>query len=365
MHVLLTTDTVGGVWTHSEELTTGLLAHGHRVTLVTLARLLDPAQRATLASFDPARLQLHETEFRLEWMEDASEDLRHSSAFLREIVSREKPDLLHTNQYIYGELSDTLPVVLTGHSDVLSWWAAVHGTGVPDNGRVRAYAALVRGGLLAATRLVAPTAWMARELREQYGIDRHIEVIPNGRTPGLFRPEEHKALQALTVGRSWDPGKDAALLDHVQTPFPLLVAGETEQELASILPAGSTRRQPDASAEHLGRRTAEQLRDLYARTAIYVSTSKYEPFGLSPLEAALSGCALVLSDLPTSREIWDDAALFYTAGDARELERTLRWLADRPEEREALSARALARARSRYDAGSMVQHFESLYASLL
>ncbi len=36
----------------------------------------------------------------------------------------------------------------------------------------------------------------------------------------------------------------------------------------------------------------------------------YEPFGLSVLEAALSGCALVLGDIPSLRENWDGAADF-------------------------------------------------------
>ena len=53
-----------------------------------------------------------------------------------------------------------------------------------------------------------------------------------------------------------------------------------------------------------------------ARAAIFVSSSVYEPFGLAVLEAAGSGAALVLSDIPTFRELWDEAALFAPPGDA-------------------------------------------------
>jgi glycosyltransferase involved in cell wall biosynthesis len=38
--------------------------------------------------------------------------------------------------------------------------------------------------------------------------------------------------------------------------------------------------------------------------------ARYEPFGLSVLEAALAGCALVLGDIPSLREVWTDAAFF-------------------------------------------------------
>ena len=192
MHVLLTTDSVGGVWTYTEELSAGLIRNGHQVTLVTLGRALDAGQRAWVDAMRGKRFRCIETEYRLEWMDDAGDDLRRSDELLRELVLREQPDLLHTNQYAYGELSDIIPVLLTGHSDVLSWWEAVHGERLADTGRLRAYTTLVRSGLQSATRLAAPTAWMARELREQYGVDRFIEVIPNGRTPELFHAGDYR-----------------------------------------------------------------------------------------------------------------------------------------------------------------------------
>ena len=365
MHVLLTTDSVGGVWTYTAELSAGLLRQGHRITLVTLGRRLDGAQRAWVDSMRSPRFKCVETEFRLEWMDDASEDLRRSDDLLRELVRKVQPDVLHTNQFAYGELSDTVPVLLTGHSDVLSWWEAVHGERVPDTGRLRAYAALVRTGLLSATSLAAPTAWMARELREQYGIDRHIEVIPNGRTPELFDAAREKVLQATTVGRAWDPGKHVQLLEQVNVPMPLWIAGEASMPSSSGHIAGGLEASSVKGVGYLGQQNAAELRELYSRTAIYVATSCYEPFGLAPLEAALSGCALVLSDLPTLREIWDGAALFYPARDARALERTLRELADNPLQIEDVAARALARARSRYTAKDMVQHHEAIYSSLV
>ena len=49
--------------------------------------------------------------------------------------------------------------------------------------------------------------------------------------------------------------------------------------------------------------------------AIYVAPALYEPFGLTVLEAALSGCSLVLSDIPSFRENWDGAALLISTED--------------------------------------------------
>ncbi len=359
MHVLLTTDAVGGVWTYTEELSAGLVRRGHQVTLVSFGQALDTGQEAWVAGMRSPLFQCIGTDFRLEWMDNAGDDLERSSDLLRELVNRSQPDLLHTNQFAYGVLSDTLPVLLTGHSCVLSWWQSVYGEQPPDSGRMRAYAALVRAGLLSATRLAAPTAWMARELREQYGIDRHIEVIPNGRSPELFLPGRPKSLQAITVGRAWDPGKCVVLLEEIDVPVPLLVAGDPAPPGEAGSPGRSAR-----GVHYLGKQEAGELRELYSRTALYIATSCYEPFGLAPLEAALSGCALVMSGLPTLREIWGEAAAYFTPRDPRSLEALVRRLAAEPEEVTALGARALAHARALYTSGAMIAHHEALYATL-
>ncbi len=363
MHILLTTDSVGGVWTYTEELSAGLLRAGHRVTLVSLGQRLDEGQRAWVEQMRSPLFQLVETEYRLEWMEDAAEDLARSHEFLRELIDRLQPDVLHTSQFAYGNLADILPVLLTGHSDVLSWWEAVHGASAPDTGRLRAYSALVQSGLQAATRLAAPTAWMARELRRHYGVDRPIEVIANGRSPDLFQPGEDqprvKQMQALTVGRAWDPGKNTALLEQVRAPFPLLVAGDAA-------PPDGAAPEPKAGSRvrYLGKQHAPALRELYGRTAVYVATSCYEPFGLAPLEAALSRCALVLSNLPTLTEIWGDAAVYFPPSDPRALEDILASLAGKPGMVESLAARAYRRASERYTAQRMVARHLQLYAEM-
>ena len=85
---------------------------------------------------------------------------------------------------------------------------------------------------------------------------------------------------------------------------------------------------PDrARAERRSRRlsrTCEPLGRLERRRMSRVSLprsrsscrrARYEPFGLAVLEAAQAGCALVLSDIPTFRELWNGAAQFVPPGD--------------------------------------------------
>jgi len=69
MHLLITTDAIGGVWTYTQELVTGLIARGHRVTLVSFGKLPTLQQTAWMRALP--RLEFHPTEYRLEWMEVA------------------------------------------------------------------------------------------------------------------------------------------------------------------------------------------------------------------------------------------------------------------------------------------------------
>ena len=83
--------------------------------------------------------------------------------------------------------------------------------------------------------------------------------------------------------------------------------------------------------------------------------ARYEPFGLAVLEAAQAGMALVLSDTPGFRELWDDAAIFVAGEDA--LGTALRQALATPE---PWAARAQARARQytieRMAAGTLDVH---------
>ena len=86
------------------------------------------------------------------------------------------------------------------------------------------------------------------------------------------------------------------------------------------------------------------MRRHLAESAVYALPARYEPFGLSALEAGLCGCALVLGDIPSLREVWGDAATYVDPDDAPALARTLNTLADDERTRADLGRRARVRA---------------------
>jgi glycosyltransferase involved in cell wall biosynthesis len=94
-----------------------------------------------------------------------------------------------------------------------------------------------------------------------------------------------------------------------------------------------------------------------------VSPAVYEPFGLTVLEAATAGCALVLSDTPSFRELWEGAALFVDARDKYEWQAALNSLTRNGALRKDLQRRALQRAR-RYSLRETASAYSDLYLDL-
>jgi glycosyltransferase involved in cell wall biosynthesis len=106
------------------------------------------------------------------------------------------------------------------------------------------------------------------------------------------------------------------------------------------------------------------LRLRMQHAAVFVSPALYEPFGLSVLEAAAAGCALVLSDIPTFRELWDGAALFVDPVDPEALHRALASICSDDQERARLQSAARERSR-RYALEHTVKAYHSLYLDVM
>ena len=102
-----------------------------------------------------------------------------------------------------------------------------------------------------------------------------------------------------------------------------------------------------------------------ARAAVFAAPARYEPFGLGILEAALSGCALVLGDIASLRELWDGAAEFVDPDDPQALAAALDALAHAPGWCTHLAGRARRRAPRRFRPAAMARRYADEYQRLL
>lgn len=104
--------------------------------------------------------------------------------------------------------------------------------------------------------------------------------------------------------------------------WPVYIAGDGEPPGGALADGFHHK----VSPRYLGRLDSTELAEWMARASIYALPARYEPFGLSVLEAALAGCALVLGDIPSFRELWGGAALFVPPSDSAKVGNTIREL---------------------------------------
>jgi glycogen synthase len=351
--VLMTADTVGGVWTYALELSRALATRGVSVTLATMGVPLTEAQWAEARAVPG--LSVEQSTWRLEWMDEPWEDVRAAGDWLLELEDRVQPDVVHLNGYCHGALPWKRKPLVVGHSCVLSWWEAVKGEQAPE--RYSRYRWEVARGLRAAGHVVAPSAAVLEALVRHYGPLHSSSVIPNARRPEDFPPGPVREPFILAAGRLWDEAKNVSALESVapRLDWPVLVAGESQH------PSGGEVR--SRYVRPLGKLTPRELAGHMGRASIYALPARYEPFGLSALEAALAGCALVLGDIPSLREVWEDAAVFVPPEDTDTLRRALRQLVSEPVLRNRMSTLARTRALE-FSPERMVDAYLAAYASL-
>jgi glycogen synthase len=369
--VMMTADAVGGVWPYALELAAALGRRGVTTLIATMGEGPSPAQRRAAAQV-PGLVLAHRW-CRLEWMPDCERDLSPAGAWLLALAERFRPDIVQINGYAAAALPWGRPVVVVGHSCVRSWWQAVHGVDAPAEWH--AYARRVADGLAAADVVIAPTRAFLATMEALYGPLPAAAVIHNSRSPGMFRPAERKEPLIVSAGRLWDAAKNVALLETVapRLAWPICVAGPCQAPSGQdgLKKNGQSRAMPVSTHITLDEATPGALCPLgvleeaamagwLGRAAVFALPARYEPFGLAVLEAALSECALVLGDIATLRELWQNAALFVDPNDAGGLEATLRRLIDDPDLCRALGAAAAERARQ-FSLRDMTQKYCAIY----
>lgn len=351
--ILMTVDAVGGVWRYALNLVRGLRSHGIEVVLVGCGPRPDERQRAE-ARAAAAIVWLDQP---LDWMADRAEALAELPALLAELGEEHEVDLLHLNLPTQAAGIETeRPVLVVSHSCVVTWFAAVRRTPVPPDWRW--LEDLNREGFDRADAIVVPSTAHGDLLTTCYGRIPGLVTVHNG--DDAIGGSAVKEAYVFSAGRWWDDGKNGKVLDraaaHVR--WPVIAAG------ADSGPAGESI--AFEHVRHLGRLSFEETQALAGRGAIFVSPSLYEPFGLAVLEAAARGAALVLSDIPTFRELWEGAALFADPADAGSFADAMERLISDGDLRRTLAEGARRRAGSltlEWQAGQMFELYRRLASS--
>lgn len=164
-----------------------------------------------------------------------------------------------------------------------------------------------------AERVICISEFTAREARELLGVpsSRLVVVHLGGRLPGPVEEQPPADLPEeffLFVG-SLEPGKNLALLREIYLQAapgelpPLVIVGA---RWVGVPGEGA----PPPDWHYLGEVSDARLAALYRAAAALVFPSKYEGFGLPPLEAMHWGCPVICGRVASLPEVVGDAGVY-------------------------------------------------------
>jgi glycosyltransferase involved in cell wall biosynthesis len=190
-----------------------------------------------------------------------------------------------------------------------------------------------------ATRIAAVSRAVAEEAVRWFGVSRgRIEIVPNG-VDDFFTPDGDEEDYVLFVG-TIEPRKGLddllAVWDSLPAPRPRLVLCGDAGWGNVALPQG---------AEVTGYVDRPRLRELYRHARAFVYPSRYEGFGIPPLEAMACGAPVIATRTGAICEYAEGAALLIDPGDRDALRDALVRLLRDSDLRRYLRGRGAERAR--------------------
>ena len=359
LRVFMTTDAVGGVWQYSLDLAQGLRAYDTQTTLCVIGPRPEPEQLAA-AQRIPG-LKLIHLDLPLDWTAANPEDVLDTATAVVASVEEHDCDIVHLNSPILAAGRPfPVPVVAVCHSCMATWWQAMRTR--PLSRQFRWHRDLLARALTKVDAVVTPTKAFATAVAQTYNLPSLPTVIYNGRRPCIREPLPEGTIPegpfAFTAGRLWDEGKNVRTLDEAASrlSIPVFAAGPVKGPNKASIKFNHL--------QTLGNLTDSQIAEWLGAKPIFVSTARYEPFGLAVLEAAEAACPLVLSDIPTFRELWDGAAIFVPPTEDAAVAEAVEMLASDIRQRTLMASAARRRAR-RYTAEVMAAKVRALYGTLL
>jgi hypothetical protein len=315
-HILMTTDTKGGVWSYSIELSRAIAGHGIRISLVTSGDPLTKDQRREAARVP--RLAVCEGRPELSRNRHAEQNMGAKSAWLSDLVSHLNPDLIHMNGVDYGPISFPVPVVVVAHA-------------IYSN---RSFETTVQQ----ADYLVSPTQSALETIKALTEVKTPSSVIPYFQR--MFDRQVPQKQKLIFSGGRFEDSTSALspiveLADHLD--WPVVTAADSSHALAGNS-SNTIKRVSQKS-------NAAQATENLLRASIYYQPSASDHLELSVLEGALSHCALVVEDMPSLRENWTNCAVFVPPNNVDALRTNLKLLIDDDDFRKELADRAYDRAK--------------------
>lgn len=302
----------GGAETYAYELSRALAEHGHEVDVYAATSEPIPEDLALPEGVTVERL--------FERKKIPVFETLYYSLRVRLAIDFQEYDVVHGTMMPASTVllrpgigTPDVPLVVTSHGTSLGEFRSHDPDSLDDYGlKYLLHPANVGMDWVAgrfADRVIAISDHAAEELRETYGLDGKVEMIPHGVDTDQFYPREgiHPAVDedrftVLTVGRL-GPRKNIGLAIRgvaeavrkydVDAEFLIAGTGRHEEKLRTVAREEGIKNR----VQFLRYVDDEELPLLYSSADVFSLTSHYEGFGLVLLEAMACGTPVIGTDV--------------------------------------------------------------------
>jgi len=202
-------------------------------------------------------------------------------------------------------------------------------------------------------RFITVSAFSASEISRHFGISEdRLSIIPNAADGFLDLVPDHTILKrygllkhayVLAVGGK-APRKNLELvyraMAFLKPSLPLVVAGGGRSR--AFATSGGTQISESVVLDHV---SDAAMKEIYGNALCLVFPSRYEGFGLPPLEAMACGCPVIVSQAASMPEVCGNAALYCHPDRADTIASNIEMIMNSPELRNDLIARGAERVR--------------------
>lgn len=292
--------------------------------------------------------------------------LARADRFLaRRWLARHGADVVHETYYAHAAVApESMPTVLTVHDMIHEKFPSY----APRTAKI---ARAKRAAIARADHVICVSENTRRDLLEIYGVDpSRTSVVMHGISPArgaADAPRPFDSPYILFVGkRGGYKGFDTLLRAYATSPTHrehfLVCFGDAsfsvaERSLMRELGVGSER------VRHAMGDDAE-LAQHYRHAALFVYPSRYEGFGIPPLEAMALDCPVACTNAASLPEVVGDAALTFAPGDVDALRAAMESVLGSPSLADDLRRRGRERA-GRFSWERCARETRAIYALVI
>lgn len=361
--------TFGGSGVVATELGKGLAAKGHQVHFITY----NQPQRL---DFLNENIFFHEVRFEHYPLFEYPPYETALASKMVDVVKHEKLDLLHVHYAIpHASAAYMARQILASQGIRVPVITTLHGTDITLVGKDPGYEPVVTFSINQSDEVTAVSADLARETRETFKIERHIEVIPNFIDLQRFKkqPREHFRLAICPAGerllvhtsnfrkvkRIGDVLQMFALL-RKSMPAKLLLVGDGPERQKLEIQTRELHMEQDV--RFLGKLDA--VEELLSVCDLFVMPSEKESFGLAALEAMACEVPVISSNTGGLPELIEQglSGFMSEVGDVKDMAEKAEIIL-RPENLGVFKSAALARAKE-FDIHRILPLYESFYMQI-